>query len=203
MTKIADPDHPIEPNIARRWSPYVFSSREVAPEILRSLFEAARWAASSFNEQPWRFLVATQSEPEAFAKLLGCLAPPNQAWAKKAPVLAITAIKTSFSRNDKPNRVALHDLGLAAGNLCIEATARGLSVHQMAGLDLDAAQQTGAVPEGFEVATAIAIGYRGEADAAADPGHASSDAAERQRKPLAELVFGATFGAPASWLESS
>lgn len=201
MTKTADPDHPIEPTIARRWSPYVFSSRAVAPEILRSLFEAARWAASSFNEQPWRFLAATQDEPEAFARLLACLAPANQAWAKQAPVLVISVISTAFSRNDKPNRTAQHDLGLAVGNLCIEATARGLAVHQMAGVDLAAASETAGVPAGYEPVTAIAIGYRGEADEAVDPSHADRDKGERKRKPLDELVFGADFGKPASCLE--
>ncbi|MBI1353843.1 MAG: nitroreductase [Acidobacteria bacterium] len=201
MTKIANPDHPIEPTLARRWSPYVFSSRPVEPQILRSLFEAARWAASSFNEQPWRFLVAVQDDQEGFAKLLACLTPKNQEWAKQAPVLVITAVKTAFTANGKPNRVALHDLGLAAGNLSAEATVRGLSVHQMAGVDLEAARQAGAIPEGFEPATAIAIGYRGEPDQAAQPAHADRDAQERKRKPLSEIVFGPEFGRPASWLE--
>lgn len=201
MTKLAQTDHPIEPNLARRWSPYVFSSREVAPEILLSLFEAARWAPSSFNEQPWRFLVATRDQPEAFGQLLNCLTPGNQTWAQKAPVLVITLIKKTFSRNDRPNRTAQHDLGLAVGNLSAEATARGLAVHQMAGVDLEAARRTGAVPDGYEPVTAFAIGYHGEADDAADPAHVDRDRGERRRKPLDELVFGAEFGRPAAWLE--
>jgi len=200
MTKIANPDHPIEPTLARRWSPYVFSTRPVPIEDLRSVFEAARWAASSFNEQPWRFLVARKDEREAFDQLLACLSEKNREWAAQAPVLVITAIKKSFTRNDKPNRVAVHDLGLAVGNLCAEATARGLSVHQMAGVDLEAARETGAIPEGFEPVTAIAIGYRGEPDEASDPAHADRDRGARKRKPLDELVFGASFGQPARWL---
>ncbi len=200
MTKLANLDHPIESTLARRWSPYVFSGRPVSAEDLRSVFEAARWAASSFNEQPWRFLVARKDEPEGFDRLLACLSEKNQEWASQAPVLVITATKQSFTRNNKPNRVAVHDLGLAVGNLCAEATARGLSVHQMAGLDLEASRETGAIPEGFEPVTAIAIGYRGEPDEAAEAAHADRDRGERQRKPLDELVFGEKFGQPASWL---
>ncbi len=201
MTKVAATEHPIEPTLARRWSPYVFSNRSVPVADLRSLFEAARWAASSFNEQPWRFLVATKDEPEAFERLLGTLTPGNQAWAKQAPVLVLTVIKTAFSRNDKPNRVALHDLGLAVANLTVEATARALAVHQMAGVDLDAVRREGDLPEGYEAATAIAIGYRGDPDEAAEPAHADRDGKERSRRPLTEMVFGAEFGQAPPWLE--
>ncbi len=131
--KKASTDYPIHDLLAERWSPYGFADRPVAQTDLRSLFEAARWAASSYNEQPWSFLVATREDPEEFARLLSCLVDGNQGWAKAAPVLALGVVSLRFSRNNKENRAAVHDLGLAAGNLVVEATARGLCVHQMIG----------------------------------------------------------------------
>ncbi len=122
--KRASTDHPVHDLIAERFSPYGFSDQPVSPEEIRSLFEAARWAASSYNEQPWNFIVATADDPEAFDRLASCLVDANQDWARRAPVLALGCIRTKFSRNGLPNLVALHDLGLASANLCLEATAR-------------------------------------------------------------------------------
>jgi nitroreductase len=194
MSKIASTDHPVQEIIASRWSPYVFDERSVPMEDVRSVFEAARWAASSYNEQPWSYIVALREDEEAFARLISCLVEPNQAWAKAAPVLALGVTRTRFSRNDKPNAAAHHDLGLASGNLCLEATARGLSVHQMIGILPDRAQELYAIPEGNEALTALAIGYAGNAEAARD-GLGARDLATRERKPLREFVFGARFGA--------
>ena len=134
MTMRAETDRPVHELIAARWSPYAFADRPVAKEDLRSLFEAARWAPSSYNEQPWSYLVATKDDPEAFARVLSCLVEGNQVWARAAPVLAVGCTRLTFVRNGKPNAAALHDLGLASANLCLEATARGLAVHQMIGI---------------------------------------------------------------------
>ena len=117
MSRKADPDHPVHNLIAVRWSPYGFSDRSVSDDDLRSLFEAVRWAASSYNEQPWRFIVARREDDAHFERVLSCLVEGNQSWARLAPVLALTAVSLSFSRNDKPNAAAVHDMGLAAGNL--------------------------------------------------------------------------------------
>ena len=95
---------------------------------------AARWAASSYNEQPWRYIVATKAEPAEFARLLSCLVEGNQPWAQAAPVLAIGCTSLNFAKNGQPNAAAHHDLGLASASLTLEATARGLSVHQMIGI---------------------------------------------------------------------
>jgi nitroreductase len=122
--KHATPDHPIHELLSRRWSPYAFADRDVSAEDLRAIFEAARWAASSYNEQPWSFVVATRHEPDAFQRVLSCLVEGNQAWARHAPVLALGVARDTFSRNDRPNAAARHDLGLATGNLLTEATAR-------------------------------------------------------------------------------
>src|SRR3954467_13022162 len=107
--KQANPDHPIHELIAKRWSPYAFADRSVSDADLRSLFEAARWAASSYNEQPWSYIVATRANPEDFERLLSCLVEGNHAWAKAAPVLALGCTSLTFALNGKPNAAAAHD----------------------------------------------------------------------------------------------
>jgi nitroreductase len=186
--KKAATDHPILQVLAERWSPYGFEDRPVSAADLRSLFEAARWAASSYNEQPWNYLVATRENPQEFGRLLSCLVEANQAWAKAAPVLVLGVVSLQFAKNNKDNRAAVHDLGLASGNLVVEATARGLSVHQMIGILPDKAREVYQIPEHFEAWTAMAIGYK--ADPAKLPAALKErDLAPRQRKPLREFVF--------------
>jgi nitroreductase len=192
-------DYSIHDLIASRWSPYSFADRSVSDEDLRALFEAARWAASSNNEQPWSYIVAKKEETNEFDRLLSCLVEGNQAWAKAASVLALGISRLNFARNEKPNRVALHDLGLAAGNLLVEATARGLAVHQMAGILPDKARALYSIPDGYEPLTGFAIGYAG------DPADLSEelrtrDGARRPRKPLQEFVFGGKWGVTATIL---
>jgi len=126
---------------------------------LRSLFEAARWAASSYNEQPWSYLLATKEDPAEFARLLSCLVEANQAWAKAAPVLVLGIVSLRFAKNSKDNRAAVHDLGLASANLVVEATSRHLRVHQMIGILPDRARELYQIPKHSEAWTAIAIGY--------------------------------------------
>jgi nitroreductase len=194
MSKRAKPDHPVHDLVAERWSPYVFSDQPVSGDDLCALFEAARWAPSSYNEQPWSYVVATKAEPEEYARLLSCLNEPNQAWARAAPVLALGIVSLRFQRDDKPNKAAVHDLGLAAGNLLLEATARGLHVHQMIGILPDRARELYAIPEGSEAYTGIAIGYAGDPASAADARFRERDLAPRTRKPLSEFVFRGRFG---------
>ena len=195
MIKYAKTEHPIQDFVANRWSPYGFADRDVSEADLRSLFEAARWAASSFNEQPWSYIVATRAHEAEFTRLLSCLVEPNQSWAKAAPVLALGVATLNFKRNDKPNRVAIHDLGLATGNLVAEATARGLGVHQMAGILPDAAREIYDIPEGSEAVTGIAIGYAGDPEAFSKEIR-ERDSAPRERKPQRNFVFGASWGSP-------
>jgi nitroreductase len=186
-------DNPVHDLIASRWSPYGFSNRSVSDEDLRSLFEAARWAPSSYNEQPWSYIVAKREDAEEFARLLSCLVEGNQAWAKAASVLALGVSRLNFARNNTPNGAAIHDLGLAAGNLVLEATARGLSVHQMIGILPDQARELYSVPEGYEPLTALAIGYAGDPADLPEQWRAR-DAARRPRKQLKEFVFGGKWG---------
>jgi nitroreductase len=191
--KQAAPDHPVHELLAKRWSPYAFADRAVSDDDLRSLFEAARWAASSYNEQPWTYLVATKANPEGFERLLSCLVEGNQAWASAAPVLALGCTSLNFALNGKPNAAAVHDLGLASASLTLEATARGLFVHQMIGILPDRAREVYGIPEGVRPLTGLAIGYA--ADPAALPEkYRERDLAPRPRKPLAEFVFGGEWG---------
>ncbi len=192
--RTAKSDHPVHPHIAQRWSPYAFADRTVAPDDLRSLFEAARWAASSYNEQPWNYIVAVREQPEQFAKVLSCLVEPNQAWAKHAPVLALGIVSRNFVKNGKPNKAAEHDLGAASAQLTFEATARGLVVHQMIGIEPSKARTIYGIPEGFDAHTALAIGYAGESSTLPEALR-PRDEAPRQRKPQSEIVFGAKWGA--------
>ena len=193
--KKAVTEYPIQEILAERWSPYAFDERPVEEADLCSLFEAARWAPSSYNEQPWRYIIATRDNPERFQRMLSCLVEGNQVWAKAAPVLALGVVSLRFARNARDNRAAVHDLGLAAGNLLLEATARGLFVHQMIGILPDKAREVYGIPEGFEAWTAMAIGYRG--DPARLPDRLRErDLAARERKPLSEFVFGGKWGDP-------
>jgi nitroreductase len=199
--KRANPDHELQELLIERWSPYGFSDRSVSDADLRSIFEAARWAASSYNEQPWRYIVATKADQASFNMLLSCLVDTNQSWAVAAPVLTIGCASLKFSHNGHPNLVALHDLGAASANLTFEATARGLSVHQMAGILPDRAREIYRIPEGFEALTALAIGY------AADPNNLPDnlkgrDLKPRTRKPLSEFVFGGEWGTSSSLARS-
>ncbi len=195
MIKHAKTEYPIQDFVAKRWSPYGFADRDVSEADLYSLFEAARWAASSFNEQPWSYIVATRAQEEAFARLLSCLVEANQSWAKAAPVLALGVATLNFKRNDKPNRVAIHDLGLATGNLVAEATARGLWIHQMGGILPDRAREIYGIPEGSEAVTGIAIGYAGDPETFPEEIR-KRDLAPRERKPQRDFVFGTSWGNP-------
>ena len=200
--KKAQTDYPVHNLIAERWSPYAFSEKLVPREDLLAVFEAARWAASSYNEQPWSFIVASRDDEPEFDRVLSCLVEANQQWAKAASILALAVARTRFSRNGKPNRHAFHDLGLAVGNLSLEATSRGLAVHQMAGIDPEKARTLFDVPEDSEVATGIAIGYSIAANDLSEPLR-QRDTAERSRRPLEEILFSGRWGTPHPALDQS
>ena len=188
--KPAPADHPILDLLARRWSPRAFSDRTVDRETIASLFEAARWAPSSGNGQPWSFLVAT-NEIAAEHERLACVLNPGNAWARKAPVLALSV--AALDRGDKPNRHAYHDVGLATENLVIQAHSMGLVVHMMGGFNVEIARELFEIPARYEPVTMIAIGYPGHPDSLSDELRAK-DLAPRQRKSIGEFVFSGKFG---------
>ena len=195
--KRANTDHPIHELLAARWSPYAFADRPVPESDLRSLFEAARWAASSYNEQPWSYIVGTKDDQQQFERVLSCLIEGNQLWAKDVPVLALGIVTQRFKLNNKENKAAVHDLGLASASLTFEATARGLVVHQMIGILPDKAREVFEIPDSAEAWTGLAIGYAGDSNALPER-LKERDLAMRQRKPLSEFVFGAKWGEPAA-----
>ena len=195
LQKHAETSAPIHDLINRRWSPRAFDARPVEPGKLRSLFEAARWAASSYNAQPWSFIVATKDDPENYKKILDCFVEFNQGWAKSAPVLAISVAAMKFAHNGEPNRHGFHDVGQAAATLALEATNLGLQVHQMAGILPDKAKKIFHIPDGYEAVAGIAIGYPGDSSALPDKLREQEHAA-RQRKPLQSFVFAGDWGKP-------
>lgn len=165
--------------IQNRWSPRAFSDRQVSRENLRVIFDAAHWAASSYNEQPWRFIVATKENPDEYQKMLSLLVPFNQNWAKTAPALILMVAKKTFTHNSTPNTYAFHDAGAALAHLMLQTTALGLHAHGMAGFDRDRARTELNIPDDYEIAAFVALGY-------VDP---AAQITTRQRKPLSELVF--------------
>ena len=194
--KLARADHPIHEALAARWSPYGYDPRPLPAAELRSLVEAARWAPSSFNEQPWRYLVAARQDEAAFADLRSCLVEANQAWAQHASALALGVVSRTFARNGKPNDKAEHDLGLASALLTVEASVRGLVVHQMGGILPDRARELYAIPEGYDAVTGLAIGYAAD-PAALDEVLRARDTAPRARRPQGEFVFAGSWETPA------
>jgi nitroreductase len=193
MNKPAPTEFPVHDLIRDRWSPRAFSDKPVDREILASLFEAARWAPSSSNEQPWAYLVATKDNSQDFAKMVSVLVEFNADWAKNAPVLALAVSHLKFQSNGNPNRNAFYDTGAATILFSVEATARGLYVHQMAGFDPAKAKQVFEIPTDWEPIAAFAIGYPG------DPNSLSQklqdrEIAPRTRKPLTEFVMSGRWG---------
>ena len=198
MEKPAHTQYPIHDLLRQRWSPRAFDDRPIEPEKLRSLFEAARWAPSSNNGQPWRFLVATKEDKTEYDRLFNCLVEVNQKWAHRAPALLLSVAKLQFE-DGVPNRHALHDTGMAAENLVVQATALGLVAHQMAGFRIDQARADCKIPEGYEPVAIIAVGYPGDSALLSDRLRAR-EAQPRVRKPLTELVYSATWEQPTSLL---
>ncbi len=193
MEKPADTHFPIHDLLSRRWSPRAFAERPVEPEKIQRMLEAARWASSCFNEQPWVFIIATADHAAEHGKLLSCLVEGNQVWAKRAPLLIITVAKQHFEQNGQPNRHAFHDVGLAVGNLVVQATAMDLVVHQMAGILPEVIRECFSLPSGYEPVTGLAIGYPGDLNTLPEEIR-ERERAPRSRKTLQEFVFAETWG---------
>jgi len=200
MSNPAPVEFPVNELIQNRWSPRAFSDKRVPQEVLRSLFEAARWAPSSNNEQPWAYIVATKDDVENFEKSLGALVEFNANWAKKAPVLVIAVAELAFAKNNAPNRNAQYDVGAASLQLSLEATARGLVVHQMAGFDPETAKETYNIPQGWEPIAAMAIGYPGDPSSLPEPLQ-SREKAPRTRKRISEFVMSGQWGHTAEFVK--
>jgi nitroreductase len=181
--------------IQERWSPRSFLEREVSRVTLAKVFEAARWAPSSSNEQPWRFVVGVRGAKGAgagaYEKIFSSLVSFNQDWAGAAPVLILGVARTVFVRTGAPNAYALYDLGAAAFSVALEATALGLATHQMGGFDHEAARKALGIPKEYALGSVMALGYQGEPEAIANEKLREREIALRERKPLSEMVFSA------------
>ena len=170
--------------IRNRRSIRAFSDRPVEDDTIAQLLEAARWSASCFNEQPWRFLVVRKENAADFELMASCINDNNRPWAQEAPLLLLAVAKDQFSAFDHPNPYAWHDVGLAMGNLSIQATSLGLNLHQMAGILPDRIRDIFELPELFSPVSITAIGYPGNSADLPEP-FRSKDAQPRERKPVA------------------
>lgn len=196
----AETSVPIHDHISHRWSPRAFENKPVEPEKLRSLFEAARWAASSYGDQPWYFIVTTKDDAHNHKLALDGLIEFNQSWAKAAPVLGFSVARKKFAHNGEVNAHAWHDVGQAMATLAIQAEAEGLQVHQMAGFVSAKVRQNFGIPEEYEPVAAFTIGYAASADTLPEP-FKEREKAPRQRKPLESFVFSGPWGKAAKFAE--
>lgn len=195
--KLADTSVPIHELLARRWSPRAIDpAKPVARAQLSALLEAARWAPSCFNDQPWRYLVWDRFRDAAsWRRAFQCLTPGNQAWVKNAPILLLATAGSVFGHNAKPNRWGPYDSGAASENLCLQSAALGLVAHQMGGFDVEAIRSGFAIPEAYACMAMIAVGHPGPIELLNEEKQ-QSERAPRQRQPLGKSFFEAAWGTP-------
>jgi len=174
--------------IRKRKSIVLFSDKQVENEKLEQIFDSARWAPSSFNEQPWRFIYATKDNTTDYEKFVSVINDHNRIWASKAPVLILSIAKTNHSHNEAENKYAFYDVGQAVATLALQATELGLYLRQMAGFDPAKAKENLDIPEGYEPVSMIALGYPGEVDENTDERLVWKQNHKRTRKPLNEVV---------------
>jgi nitroreductase len=198
--KHAPPVDGVLPPVLGRWSPRSFTHQEVSEKDLAKIFEAARWTASSSNEQPWHYLVGIRPVPShaaTYEKIFAALVDANKLWAGSAPVLILGVARTTFARSGASNAYALYDLGAATSYLTLQASALGVATHQMAGFDHDAARQSFNIPSDYALGSVIALGYQGEPSDLPSEQLVAREIAARTRKPLKEFVLSA-WGEPSS-----
>ncbi|NIU02651.1 MAG: nitroreductase [Aliifodinibius sp.] len=186
--KLADTEYPIHELLKKRWSPRAFSEKSIDTELLNQLFEAARWAPSSYNEQPWRFIVARKNDTEAYEQLASVMNEFNQSWAMDAPVLVLALTKTTFDLDGRDNPHAEHDLGQAIAHLTFEATKNDLYVHQMAGISSEKARELYDISNDYNPMTMFAIGYKGQPESLNEKMQ-KQETSPRIRKELDEILF--------------
>ena len=176
------------PIFLERWSPRAFDNRDVSPADLAKVFEAARWAASSGNGRPWKFLVGTRNSA-THNKIYEALVDFNKEWAGHAPVLILGTALAVSPHSGKPNAYALYDLGAAASYLTLQAASQGLVAHQMGGFSHDTARRLLEIPDNYALGSVIALGYQGEPAALPTPTLVEREVAPRERKPTKDIVF--------------
>lgn len=174
--------------VAKRFSPRNFNSKAIEPDALFTILEAGRLAPSSYNEQPWRFIVANRNDGTSFESLLNCLAPKNAEWAKNAGALVLSVAKKKFDHNNSINRHALHDVGLAVASMVFQAMSLDIYSHQMGGFSSEKASSVYNIPDDYEPVAVIAFGYLDEEFFTEDKLE-SNAAAQKNRLSLNEIAF--------------
>ena len=187
ISKIANTDFPIHNLIAKRWSARAFSTKTVEKSKLLSILEAARWAPSSRNEQPWRYIVFTDENPEKLNIARSVLLEIND-YAKRAPILICAITKKYYSDNGIYNKLHFHDLGAANENMFLESFNQGLIMHEMGGFDRDKARKVFNVPDEYEIGIMVAIGYQDSHDILPER-YKEKALYPRERKSLSEIAF--------------
>jgi nitroreductase len=187
QVKLGKSEVPLEDLFLSRWSPRAFAETPIDNDTLKAIFSAGQWAASSFNEQPWRFVVGRKGD-SVWQRIFESLAPANQSWTKSAPVLFASFAKKTFSHSGAANRVAQHDVGAASAQISLNATIRGLHTHGMAGFDPEKLAKSFGVPSDFEAVACWALGYRGDPETLNEQ-QKQMELSSRKRKALAEIVF--------------
>jgi nitroreductase len=180
-------NHELLPMIADRYSPRAFSSAPVSAEDISLIFDAARRAPSSSNEQPWRFLAGPMETPELHDRMVDVLSEGNRVWAKNAPLLVLAIARRDFRQFDAANRHAWYDTGFAVANLTYQALSLGIYAHPMGGFDAEAARQIFGVPEGYDPVVMIALGYPGDPDILPEPLR-GRELQRTPRLPLGEIL---------------
>lgn len=193
--KIATTRVPIHELLAKRWSPRAFDpNKPVSHDDLLRLLEAARWTASCFNDQPWRYIVCNKTVDEAnWQKALAVIVEKNQRWAKNAPVLILSVAMHNFNHNGQPNRFAQHDTGAASASLTLQATALSLIVHQMGGFDAEKSRNVFNLSADCQPMAMLAVGYQAEADIL-DGDVKEMELKQRTRAEINERFFAGSWG---------
>lgn len=197
VIKHAATDYSVHSLIACRWSPRAYDLKPVEKEKLQRIFEAARWAASSSNIQPWYFLIGFKGDA-VYQGIFDTLVEFNKDWAIQAPILALAIAKTTNNRGTQ-NRSYAYDLGQAVATLSLQATAEGVYVHQMGGFDASAAELNLGIPSDYKVLVVFTLGYLGDAELLIPNLH-SQEISPRLRRSAGESVFTGSFGHKADFL---
>ncbi len=178
--------HDIHPLIQKRWSPRAFSGEEISREVISEIFEAASWAASAMNEQPWQYIYATKGS-EGYKKLWDLLSPGNQPWTKQAPVIFVALQRNTFAVNGSPNPWASHDVGMANAHLLLQAASKNVYGHLMAGFDGEKLKEEFNLLEDISPVCMGVLGYLGNPDSLYEP-YKTRELENRTRKSLSEIV---------------
>jgi len=184
--EIRSSDYPVNPIILNRWSPRSMTGDEISDNDLFTIFESARWAPSSYNNQPWRFIYAKRDSKE-FNKFLSLLIEFNQKWASKAACLVVIISKNTFDKNQKPSKTHSFDTGAAWENMALQGTSMGFVIHGMEGFDYEMAKKELKIPEGYTVEAMAAIGVRGQIESL--PEEMREREKPSDRKSFSEIIM--------------